>query len=359
MRILVGTRKGLFPIERRRDGWRIGDPRFLGVPVLNAMEDPRDRSVWACVGHGHWGPKLHASHDGMRTFPEKTCPRLPEGSDARTARQPPGPASVKALYAIAPHGEAGSYLAGTDPGALFRSTDAGATWTLNEPLWRRRAEDGWMEGGGGMMLHSIAVDASNPELFRIGVSCGGVYETADGGRTFAPRNRGVPADFLPEREPVAGQDTHMLRGHPRNPRLLWQQNHCGNFRSTDGGLSWVDVTVGLPTRIGFALALDDEREGTAWTVPMESDMARVAPKGSLVVCRTDDGGSSWRELREGLPQEHCYDIVFRHALDAAGGVVAFGTTCGRLFASENGGDRWALIAPWLPPVNSVSIVPGA
>jgi len=355
--MLVGTRKGLFLVEQRRAGFRIEEPRFLGIPVVNAILDPRDGSVWACVGHGHWGPKLHASHDGMKTFVEKSCPKMPEGADLRTTRQPAGPASVKVLYTIAPAGPAGSYHVGTDPGALFTTKDGGESWALNEALWKRRAEDGWMEGGGGMMLHTIAVDPEKAAHFHVGISCGGIYETKDHGRTWAPRNKGVPADFLPDKNPVAGQDTHMFRRHPRNGDLLWQQNHCGNFRSTDGGKSWTDVTAGLPSRIGFGIALDESDEKVAWTVPMASDEKRVAPGGALVVCRTRDGGRTWEELRKGLPQRHCYDIVFRHALDALGGRVALGTTCGRLYVSADRGESFKVAAPCLPPVQSVSILP--
>lgn len=355
MRLLVGTRKGLFLLERRRAGWHIAAPQFLGVPVLNAIRDPRDGSVWACVGHGHWGPKLHASRDGPGRFEEKTCPAMPPGCDRRTSRMEGGPASVSALYTIVPGIEAGVYHVGTDPGALFTTRDGGETWTLNESLWNRREADGWMEGAGGMMLHSICVHPGDSRRIHVAISCGGVYETRDGGSTWQPRNRGIPIDFLPEKEAVAGHDTHRLRRHPRATEVLWQQNHCGNFRSVDGGKTWADVTRGLPTNIGFALALDEERERTAWTVPMESDMRRVAPGGALVACRTDDAGATWRELRTGLPQEHCYDIVLRHALDAGAGVVAFGTNGGRVYASADRGERWELAAAYLPLVNSVSI----
>jgi len=356
MRLFVGTRKGLFPVEKRSDGWHVGDPFFLGVPILNAKSDPRDGSVWALAGHGHWGAKLYVARGGE--FEETTCPAFPEGFEIDAVTEfghRKEKAVVKHLYTIEPVGEPGRYLIGCDPGGLFESTDGGATWSVNEPLWTLRNEHNWFEGGGGVMLHSIAADPRDPGRMHVGVSCAGVYETADGGRSWTPRNQGVLVTFLPEKYPEYGQDTHMLRRGANDPDVLWQQNHCGNFRTTDGGKTWKDVSEGMVSSIGFCLALDEADDEVAWTVPMESDVCRVAPGGALVACRSEDGGETWTDHREGLPQRHCYDIVLRHAMDARGGVVVFGTACGKLFASEDRGNSWIALETGLPPIHSVQV----
>ena len=358
MKLLVGTRKGLFQMERRNSGWEVRDPYFLGVPCLNAFRDARDGSLWALNGHGHWGPKLYVSRDDGAKWDEVTCPAFPEGTmiDAVTEfGHRSEAATVKHIYTMVPKGDAGGYLIGTDPGGMFETTDAGKTWTLNEPLWTLRNEHNWFEGGGGVMLHAIDIDPTRPDRMHIGVSCAGIYETTDGGRTWEPRNKGVVVDFLPEKYPEYGQDTHMFRRGSQNPDVLWQQNHCGNMRSTDGGRNWTDVTEGLPSVIGFAITMDENDDNVAWTVPMHSDEQRIAPNGALVACRSDDGGQSWRELRNGLPQKHCYDIVYRHAMDSRGDFVAFGTTCGRLYATDDRGELWVPIAPYFPPINSVTV----
>jgi photosystem II stability/assembly factor-like uncharacterized protein len=79
----------------------------------------------------------------------------------------------------------------------------------------------------------------------------------------------------------------------------------------------------------------------------------VAINDALVVCRTEDGGETWQELRNGLPQSHCYDIVFRHALDITGSRLAFGTTTGSVYVSDDRGDQWSCLGDHFPGVLSV------
>jgi len=358
VKLLVSTRKGLFQIERRSGEWHLRDPHFVGVPLQNALRDPRDGSLWSCTGHGHWGAKLYVSRDDGANWAEVKCPAFPEGFEIDAVTEfghRKEPAVVKHLYTLVPNGPDGHYLMGTDPGGLFATTDGGETWSVNEPLWTLRNDHNWYEGGGGVMLHTIDIDPNDPQRMHIGVSCAGVYETRDGGQSWEPRNKGIVVDFMPEQYPEYGQDTHMLARGRQDSNVLWQQNRCGNMRSTDGGLTWTDVTDGLPTRTGFGITMDENDDNVAWTVPMHSDEVRTAPEGALVVCRSDDGGQTWRELRNGLPQRHCYDIVLRHALDSRDDFVVFGTNCGALFASDDRGESWYSIASYLPPINSVKI----
>jgi len=88
-------------------------------------------------------------------------------------------------------------------------------------------------------------------------------------------------------------------------------------------------------------------------VPGQSDMQRTAIDGGLFVARTEDGGATWTQLREGLPQEEAYDVVYRHALDNRGDRLAFGSTTGNLYVSEDRGESWQTAANNLPPVYSV------
>ena len=106
---------------------------------------------------------------------------------------------------------------------------------------------------------------------------------------------------------------------------------------------------------GFALAVDREDDQVAWVVPAISAEYRMPINRALVVCRTNDGGKTWQEFRTGLPQENCYDIVFRHGLHISGDTLAFGTTAGNVYISEDRGESWQCITQNLAVVYSTKL----
>jgi photosystem II stability/assembly factor-like uncharacterized protein len=77
--------------------------------------------------------------------------------------------------------------------------------------------------------------------------------------------------------------------------------------------------------------------------------------GALVVNRTRDGGRSFETLRRGLPQQHAYDLVYRHGLDVAadGCGLLMGSTTGGLWATQDAGDSWQTVSLNLPPIFAV------
>ena len=87
--------------------------------------------------------------------------------------------------------------------------------------------------------------------------------------------------------------------------------------------------------------------------PAVSAEYRVPVDRALVISRTEDGGDTWQDLRSGLPQANCYDLVFRHALDKTGYTLAFGTTAGNFYVSDDRGDNWATVTNNLAVVYSV------
>jgi hypothetical protein len=179
-------------------------------------------------------------------------------------------------------------------------------------------------------------------------------ETTDGGKSWSSRNRGLVMDYLPDPHSEWGHDPHYLELCPAQPQHVWQQNHCGVFYSADGAESWTKVSrPEQGVHFGFPVAADDEDGRTAWVVPGTSDQQRMAIGGGLFVARTQDGGQSWQQLRRGLPQDHAYDVVYRHALSVRGSGVAFGSTTGNLYVSDDRGDSFATVANNLPPIYSV------
>ena len=348
-RILLATRKGLFRLLRTDHRWQIESPSFLGVPAMVTECDPRTGTIYAGVGHGHFGPKVHRSTDGGVTFEEVETPRFDEADGA----------SVKSIWALAtdPRHERGLWL-GTVPGALFHSTDGGGSWQLVRSLWDDPSREKWFGGGTDEpALHTIDVDPRDPNRVVLGISCAGVWETIDGGESWTSIGTGLHADYMPpdQATEMVVQDPHMIHRSDADPEVLWMQHHNGVFRSTDSGHSWAECKTVEPSTFGFAVAADPTNRDVAWTVPGIDDGVRVACDAAVCVSRTEDGGKTWTALREGLPQEHAYDITFRHALDvsADGRRLCFGTVAGNVWISEDRGDSWQTIGQHFPLVHSV------
>ena len=354
---MLGTRKGLITYQRAGSGWKLVNTNFLGIPVSLTHVDSRSGVWWACLDHGHWGQKLHKSHDQGKNWEEVEAPKFQEGIEIKDGEA----AAVRYLWAFAEGGDGkeNTLYIGTEPGGLFESHDGGASFSLVESLWNHPSrKDNWFGGGRDYAgIHSIVVDPRDSDHIYIGVSVAGVFETTDGGASWDVCNQGLRADFLPDPFAEVGHDPHLLVACPSQPDVMWQQNHCGIFRSIDGAKSWKDVTQpGGPAKFGFAVAVSEDNADQAWVVPAISDEIRVAVDNALCVCRTDDGGASWKDFRQGLPQQDCYDIVFRHALVVTGNTIAFGTTTGNLFLSNDLGETWECLNTTLPMVYSVAFV---
>jgi photosystem II stability/assembly factor-like uncharacterized protein len=266
----------------------------------------------------------------------------------------------------------GRIYVGTIPGGLFVSEDGGETFELNRPLWNHESRGGDLfegEGTGRTLwfgtpaaegefapgIHSIEIDPDDPRRVLVAISTAGVFETRDGGASWSVRNAGLVMDYAPEpTDEWAGHDPHAIALCPGDPTHVWQQNHCGVFFSDDGAASWRKVSrPDAGVHFGFPIAVDAADGRTAWVVPGQADMQRTAIGGGLFVARTADGGGTWTQLREGLPQENAYDVVYRHALHNQGDLLCFGSTTGNLYISEDRGDSWQTVANNLPPVYSV------
>ena len=354
--LLVGTMKGafLFRSNAQREEWDEAGPYFPGRSIYALAYDGRNdrQRLWAAVNSPFWGSFLSSSNDFGKTWsdPETYNIKFPEGSEV----------SLKQIWQIAegPSSEPDTLYCGVEPAALFKSTDAGATWSLERGLFDHPHRTQWMPGGGGLCLHTILTDPTNTERLFVAISTGGVYRTDDGGKNWQPRNKGICARFLPpdQQYPEWGQCVHKVVRHPSNPNRMFLQHHWGVYRSDDAGDSWNDIGKGLPSDFGFAMEIDPHDANTVYIIPIESDEFRCTPEAKLRVYRTQNGGESWQALNEGLPQEDAFETILRDSMKADRSNptgLYFGTRSGKLFGSKNGGNAWASIREGLPPITCV------
>lgn len=365
--LLVSTRKGLFSARRSPRGvWDLEGVSFLGDNVSLVTQDARDGAWYAALDHGHFGAKLHRSRDRGATWTEVGVPAYPAPPEGHVEKDFLGreiPWRLIRFWSLAPGlaSQPGLLWAGTLPGGLFWSEDHGETWRLVESLWHMPERRKWAGGGADAPgIHSICVDPRDGHRVAIAVSSGGVWITADLGRTWAPHTKGMRADYAPPElvEAPESQDPHRLVQCPSAPDTWWLQHHNGIFRSTDDATSWQEITGVHPSVFGFPVVVHPHRPDTAWFVPAFKDERRIPAEGKVVVNRTRDGGRSFETLHRGLPQAWAYDLVYRHALDidASGEWLAFGSTTGSVWLSENQGDDWITLAEHLPPVHAVAFV---
>jgi len=345
--ILLGTPKGAFILDgdARRHEWRIRGPLCEGWPIHDISVDARDGALLAGAGSPWYGPAVWRSDDLGESW-SHSSEGLTYGDD--------GP-QVKTVWNVTAGLDA--IYAGVEPAGLFRSTDGGRTWSHVEALTAHPSRPEWQPGAGGLILHTIVPHPTDPARMWVGISSVGVFETRDGGATWETRNHGVRADFHPDRYPEFGQCVHKLVLASDGGQRLYQQNHCGVYRSTDGGVAWEEITAGLPSQFGFVMTTHPRDPLTAWTIPLtEPDQGRLVPGAAAAVWRTHDGGDSWVRSGQGLPQRDAFIGVLREAmavdrLDPVG--VYFGTSTGQLYGSADEGRTWSRIAENLPPIWSV------
>jgi hypothetical protein len=344
--LFVSSRKGLFVVEKKVNGYGVVAHHFHGEPVTQFLVDPRDGAWYAALRMGHFGLKMRKSVDRGATWTEIASPALPW--------------SVDMVWSLACAGsQAGELWAGTMPAAMFRSKDGGASWQLSESLWFNEKRKGWFGGGNDHPgLHSIVVDPRDPRHVTIAISCGGVWTTHDDGASWALIGEGMHAPFMPE-EHVHNpntQDAHSLAQCAASPDVMWIQHHASCYRSTNGGRNFARLTAPTSADFGFPIACDSKNPLRAWVVPARADTFRYATDGAMHVARTDDGGKTWEVFRRGLPQTHAYDLVYRHGLALGNDdtTLAIGSTTGGLWISEDAGESWKTVDARLPPIAAVA-----
>jgi photosystem II stability/assembly factor-like uncharacterized protein len=382
VRVLVGTKKGAFILtsDGKRERWDVSGPHFAGWEIYHVKGSPVDPNrIYASQTSGWFGQIIQRSDDGGRTWSQ---PGTPAGEPTTTPDGMPKAESNRFVYDGIPgthqwydgtqhpwefkrvwHLEPSltdpdTVYAGVEDAALFRTTDGGKSWHELSGLRKHNTGPKWQPGAGGMCLHTILLDPSNPQRIFIAISAAGAFRTDDGGATWRAINRGLHSEYIPDPNAEVGHCVHRIAMHPSRPNVLFMQKHWDVMRSDDAGDSWREVSGNLPSDFGFPIDVHAHEPETIYVVPIKSDSEHFPPDGKLRVYRSRTGGNEWEELTNGLPQRDCYVNVLRDAmsidsLDPCG--VYFGTTGGQIYASANAGDSWAAMVRDLPAVLSVEV----
>jgi photosystem II stability/assembly factor-like uncharacterized protein len=331
--------------DHARREWLVEGPLLDAWGVYHALLDARTGVMYAAANHTTYGPTVQYSSDAGRTWERSRRLMLPEDSglivNATWHLEPGRPDDRETLYL------------GGDPAVLFRSSDGGESWEPNRGVLEHPTRGEWLPGAGGLCCHSIQLDPSNQRRMYVGLTAGGTFRTDDDGTTWVPCNKGVAADFLPSPYPEVGQCVHKLLLHPARPERLWQQNHCGVYRSDDSGDSWERLDGnGLPSSFGYPIMLDPNDPDTAYVIPEKSMEYHYPPDHQLCVYRTRNSGRTWEPMSDGLPR--AWTAVLREASSFDEESLYFGTQSGSVFALSEG-EIWIEAVRHLPPILSIEV----
>jgi photosystem II stability/assembly factor-like uncharacterized protein len=328
-RVLVGTARGITTVERSGDGWHIAADALTDKHIGAILVEPRSGAIFAgAYGDG----SVSVSFDGGETW-------QPRDNGL-------GEHNVYSLEAIEVEGRVRLFC-GTEPAKLFVSDDLGESWSELPGLRDVPTVKDWYFPGPPHIAHAkqITVDPRDARTMYVSIEVGGLLRSTDGGETWED----VPGMF---------EDVHRLLINPADPRRMYVSGGAGLWESDDGSATWRNTTDhdhaigGYPDQLVYHPNNPDLMfVASAKDTP---NTWRDNPFAGARISRSRDGGATWEQLRNGLP-DRMQGNVEAMCLEVTGPGEACSlfaaTTAGEIFVSDDAGDTWSLALCDLAPIS--------
>ncbi len=242
-------------------------------------------------------------------------------------------------FAFDPADHETMYL-GVGPSFLYRSTNAGDTWSLlpSAAIAER------LDMGFPTRLISIAIDPLDSRSIYAGVEVGGVMHSADGGDTWsdcspdlirlADEHPHLRSRLLSETELEGMLDTHALALSSAASGQVFLANRMGLFTSHDQGVTWSDLQVGDHSPLTYCREVKVSPHDPKVLFACFSDEAQGVT-GSLY--RSDNLGSSWHRFDRVTPLSTMMKVAFH---PGSADEVWCATRDGEVFGTGDGGEHW-------------------
>ena len=259
IRALIGTKKGAFILtsDGKRENWSVAGPHFAGWELYHLKSSPADPDrIYASQTSSWFGQIIQRSSDGGVTWeqpgsdgaaPDETSgdsnnPEFTKGESNKfaydTSAETGKPLTTHQWYDGTQHPwefervwhlepsltDPDVVYAGIEGAALVRTIDGGQSWHEIADLRGHESGPGWQPGAGGMCLHTILFDPTDPERIFVAISAAGSFRTEDGGKNWQPINRGLVSQSIPDPTAEIGHCVHHIAMHPSNPETLFSKS---------------------------------------------------------------------------------------------------------------------------------------
>ena len=274
VRVLVGTRKGAFILtsDGKRERWEVNGPHFGGWEMYHLKASPADPNrLYASQTSGWFGQIMQRSSDGGKTWETVGNKFIYDGVPGthQWYDGTPHPWEFKRVWHLEPSlTDPDTVYAGVEDAAMFRTTDGAQTWHELKGLREHGTGKQWSPGAGGLGLHTILIDPTNPKRIFIAISAAGAFRTDDGGGTWRPINTGLVSPQIPNPTAEVGHCVHSIALHRSRPDTLFMQKHWDVMRTDNGGEEWREVSGNLPTDFGFVIDVHAHEPETIFVVPI-------------------------------------------------------------------------------------------